>query len=133
MNDAQNATALTPVAASAEESVVQKADPLKDAPKFETEHTFKLLRPVQHAGQTVSEITLRAPTGLDILEVKSLPTDSVLTDDGVLVRMNAASVRAWLTRLSEYPMPVFYALLAPDFRAMYNWVSSQLRASAEGN
>jgi hypothetical protein len=133
MNDAQNAVALTPAPTSAEPAIPQKADPLKDAPKFETEHTFKLLRPVQHAGQTLTEIKLRAPTGLDILEVKTLPTDSLLTDEGVLVRMNADSVRVWLQRLSDYPMPVFYALLAPDFRAMYNWVSNQLRASAEGN
>lgn len=130
MNDMTNIQ--TAPAAVADEEVKKPADPLHDTPKFETERTFPLMRPVQFQNQNIIEIKLRAPTGFDIFEVKAMPTTSVLQDNGVALLPNTDALLLWLTRLSDYPAPVFYKIFAPDIRAMQSWVSAQLRAS-EGN
>ena len=103
--------------------------PLDTTPKFEPSKTFQLSTPVKHGTSMVSEITLRTPKGLDLFEVGGLPSQTLWTQGSMTVKMDTPVFQSWLTRLSEYPMPVFYQVPAGDLRAMYQWLIDILSAS----
>lgn len=112
--------------------------PLDKTPKFEPTHTFKLRAKVTlpNDGGSFTEVTLRAPNGLDCFECDR-PTNMIWITNpdnptgppAMRQVRDYAAIRKWLPRLSDKPIQVFYAMAAGDFNTIVRWLEDEVAAA----
>lgn len=135
MADDDNAPGETTINPNPVSSFDKVEDALAEVPKFEPTKTFTLRNPTKIGDELVKEITLRAPSGLDLMECGGRLTYPVWTPDPnskdknaqiMSIRRDVENIRKMLTRLSNRPMSAFYLIPAGDLNAMIQWMIDEV-------
>lgn len=111
---------------------VELARPLDELPKWEPEHTFQLSTTVKRADGSgvIDAVRMRAPSGLDVLEVGGMPTKTRWDDAGMTVEMDPVRFKSWLQRLSvDVDMMTLQRIPGRDMRSIYEWLINELNQS----
>lgn len=111
---------------------VELAKPLDELPKWEPERTFTLATSVRRSDGkgVITYVRMRAPSGLDVLDVGGLPTRTRWDQAGMTVDMDAVRFKAWLQRLSiDVDMMTLERIPGRDMRAIYEWLINELNQS----
>lgn len=111
---------------------VELAKPLDKLPEWEPEHTFNLAAPVRlsDGSGTINSVRMRAPSGLDVLEVGGMPTKTRWDQQGMTVEMDTDRFKKWVARLAiGVDMHTLNRIPGRDMRAIYEWLNNELNQS----
>lgn len=108
---------------------------LTEVPVFEPTKVFKLRAPARFANDTFTSVTLRAPTGLDLMECgrptyptwRPDPTSKDKNATIMSIQRDPEAIRKMLQRLSDgKPMAFFYTIPAGNLNAMIQWIIDEV-------
>lgn len=104
-----------------------------EMPKFEISKTFVLSKSVDYTDDqgkagVLKQITLRFPTGYDLLEVGGPPSPTKWIKDSMIVEIDPERSKAWLSRLSGVSIQYLYKIPARDMRAMLRWINTEINS-----
>lgn len=90
----------------------------------EDDHSVPLVKPIEAHGKKIKSVTLKEPTGADIMSCGH-PMNMRLEEDGrTTMIINTQALGGLISRMAEIPLSSVKAMGAADFQACSNEVMS---------